>query len=110
MPVLEETQLVDVNRGEDLIESCRHGDPDACRELFETYKDRIYSVALRYCGDAILAEDIAQETFIKVFATIGNFRGESKFDSWLYRIVVNACFDHKRKARRLMPLVDGLLS
>ena len=105
MAVLEE-----VNSREELVECCRRGDPEAFRELFGVYKDRVYSVALRYCGDAVLAQDIAQETFVKLFATIGNFRGDSKFESWLYRLVVNCCFDHKRKTRRLRPLVDGLLS
>jgi RNA polymerase sigma-70 factor (ECF subfamily) len=114
MPVLvavdSETRGVAVNSGEDIVDNCRRGDPGAFRELFEMYKDRVYSVALRYCGDAVLAQDIAQDTFIKVFATIGSFRGDAKFDSWLYRLVVNRCFDHKRKASRMMPLVDGLLS
>jgi len=101
--VLEET-------GEELIESCRRGDPEAFRALFEMYKDRVYSVALRYSGDATLAQDIAQETFVKLFSTIGSFRGDSRFESWLYRLVVNSCFDHKRRTRRLMPLFDGLRS
>jgi len=101
--VLEET-------GEELIESCRRGDPEAFRALFEMYKDRVYSVALRYSGDATLAQDIAQETFVKLFSTIGSFRGDSRFESWLYRLVVNSCFDHKRRTHRLMPLFDGLRS
>lgn len=101
--VLEET-------GEELIEGCRRGHPEAFRALFEMYKDRVYSVALRYSGDATLAQDIAQETFVKLFSTIGSFRGDSRFESWLYRLVVNSCFDHKRRSRRLMPLFDGLRS
>ncbi|HWE48184.1 MAG TPA: sigma-70 family RNA polymerase sigma factor [Bryobacteraceae bacterium] len=99
--VLEET-------GEELIEGCRRGDPEAFRILFETYKDRVYSVALRYSGNASLAQDIAQETFVKLFTTIGSFRGDARFESWLYRLVVNSCFDHKRRTRRLMPLFEGL--
>src|SRR5579859_4163407 len=53
--------------------------------------------------------DIAQDAFLKLFSAIRTFRGDSSFEAWLYRIVVNSCFDHKRKTRRLMPLVDGLL-
>jgi RNA polymerase sigma-70 factor (ECF subfamily) len=92
-----------------LIEACQTGDSDALRALFDRHKDRIYSIALRYSGDPASAQDIAQETFLKLFAGIGSFRGASGFDSWLYRLVVNACFDHKRKTRRLLPLIDGLL-
>jgi RNA polymerase sigma-70 factor (ECF subfamily) len=97
-------------RGNELVESCRRGEADAFRELFERYKDKVYSVALRYAGDAAIAQDIAQETFLKLYSTIGSFRGESPFESWLYRLVVNCCFDQKRKTRRVVPIVSELLS
>jgi RNA polymerase sigma-70 factor (ECF subfamily) len=80
----------------------------AC-ELFERHKDRIYSIALRYSGDPAAAQDIAQETFLKLFAAMGSFRGESTFESWLFRLVVNACFDHRRRSRRLAPFVESVL-
>lgn len=97
-------------RGNELVESCQRGEPEAFRELFERYKDKAYSVALRYAGDAVIAQDITQESFLKLYSTIGSFRGESTFESWLYRLVVNCCFDHKRKARRVVPIVNELLS
>ncbi len=93
----------------ELVEACRHGEPDAFRALFERYKDKVYSVALRYSGDPAVAQDISQDTFLKLFSVIGSFRGESGFESWLYRLVVNRCFDQKRGARRLMPLLDEFL-
>ena len=95
--------------GNQLIEGCRRGDPDAFRALFEKYKDTVYSIALRYSGDAAAAQDIAQDTFLKLFSAIGSFRGDSNFESWLYRMVVNSCFDQKRRTRRLTPLLDGIL-
>ncbi|HZL56171.1 MAG TPA: sigma-70 family RNA polymerase sigma factor [Bryobacteraceae bacterium] len=91
-----------------LLEGCRRGESGAFRELFERYKDKVYSIALRYSGDAGAAEDIAQDTFVKLFAAIGGFRGDSSFDSWLYRLVVNSCFDHKRRTRRFLPLLAGV--
>jgi RNA polymerase sigma-70 factor (ECF subfamily) len=94
----------------ELIEACRRGDPDAFRALFELHKDQVYSIALRYSGDAAIAQDIAQETFLKLFTRIGSFRGESDFSSWLYRLVVNSCLDQKRKTRRLAPLLDEALA
>jgi RNA polymerase sigma-70 factor (ECF subfamily) len=94
----------------ELIEACRRGDPDAFRALFELRKDQVYSVALRYSGDPAIAQDIAQETFLKLFTRIGSFRGESDFSSWLYRLVVNSCLDQKRKTRRLAPLLDEALA
>lgn len=92
-----------------LIEACQRGDPEAFRALFEKHKDMVYSVALRYSGDAAAAQDIAQDTFLKLFSTIGSFRGESNFEAWLYRMVVNRCFDQKRKTRRLVSLLDGAI-
>jgi RNA polymerase sigma-70 factor, ECF subfamily len=100
--VLEETD-------KEIIEGCRRGDSDAFRELFERYKDKVYTIALRYSGDASAAQDIAQETFLKLFAAIGSFRGNSSFESWLYRLIVNSCFDQKRRTRRLLPLISEFL-
>jgi RNA polymerase sigma-70 factor (ECF subfamily) len=100
--VLEQTER-------ELIEACQRGEREAFRELFERHKDKVYSIALRYGGDATIAMDIAQDAFLKLFSGIRSFRGDSSFESWLYRLVVNSCFDQKRKTRRLMPLVDGLL-
>jgi RNA polymerase sigma-70 factor (ECF subfamily) len=94
----------------DLIDGCQGGDPEAFRALFEKYKDTVYSIALRYSGDPAAAQDIAQDTFLKLFSAIGSFRGDSNFDSWLYRMVVNSCFDQRRKTRRLTPLLDEVLS
>jgi RNA polymerase sigma-70 factor (ECF subfamily) len=52
--------------------------------------------------------DIAQETFLKLFSHIQDFRGDAKFESWLYRLVVNGCLDHQRRGRRLMPFLEEL--
>jgi len=93
----------------EVIEACQRGDADAFRLLFETYKDRVYSIALRYSGNQATAMDIAQETFLKLLSRIADFRGEASFDSWLYRLVVNCCLDHQRRRRRLTPFLDGLL-
>jgi RNA polymerase sigma-70 factor, ECF subfamily len=95
--------------GNELIDGCQRGEPEAFRALFEKHKDLVYSIALRYSGDSAAAQDIAQDTFLKLFSTIGSFRGDSNFESWLYRTVVNSCFDQKRRKRRLTPLLDDVL-
>jgi RNA polymerase sigma-70 factor (ECF subfamily) len=92
------------------INACREGDPDAFRALFEAHKDRVYSIALRYSGDAAAAMDISQDTFLKLFSSIGEFRGESTFETWLYRMVVNRCLDHRRRVLRRIPFVESLLA
>src|SRR5215469_1067051 len=92
-----------------VIEACRQGDAEAFRLLFEAHKDRVYSIALRYSGDPAAAMDIAQDTFLKLLSSLQNFRGTASFDSWLYRIVVNACLDYKRSGRRVTPFLETLL-
>jgi RNA polymerase sigma-70 factor (ECF subfamily) len=94
----------------ELIEGCQRGESEAFRALFERHKDKVYSIALRYSGDPAVAQDIAQETFLKLFVGLKNFRGESEFTSWLYRLAVNSCLDQKRKTRRLIPLLDEALA
>jgi len=94
----------------ELVEACQRGERDAFRALFEAYKDKVYSIALRFTGDPHAAMDLAQDTFLKLFSCIGEFRGESAFSTWVYRLVVNSCLDHKRKAWRLIPIADELLS
>ncbi len=92
-----------------VVEACQSGDDDAFRVLFETHKDRVYSVALRYAGDSAAAMDIAQDTFVKLLSNIQQFRGDSSFESWLYRMVVNSCLDYHRRRRRFLPLMDEAL-
>ena len=94
----------------ELVAACQRGERDAFRALFETYKDKVYSVALRFSGDSAVAMDIAQDTFLKLFSSIRDFRGEARFETWVYRLVVNSCLDHKRRSWRLIPIADELLA
>jgi RNA polymerase sigma-70 factor (ECF subfamily) len=94
----------------ELVEACRRGERDAFRALFETYKDKVYSIALRFGGDEALAMDIAQDVFLKLFSSIGEFRGDAAFSTWVYRLVVNCCLDHRRRSWRLIPIADDLLA
>src|SRR5215204_1809084 len=89
---------------EQIIEACQQGDRAAFQLLFETYKDKVFSIAVYSSGgDRALAEDVTQQIFLKLFTAIQQFRGDSEFTTWLYRLVVNACLDEKRRRRRLLP-------
>ena len=94
----------------ELIEGCRRGERDAFRALFEAHRDKIYSIALRFSGDEALAMDIAQDTFLKLFSSMADFRGDSSFSTWVYRLVVNSCLDHKRRSWRLIPMADEVVA
>src|SRR5580658_2506927 len=106
--VLESNDLAGKTR--DVIAACQRGDRDAFRTLFEAYQDKVYSIALRYSGDRAVALDIAQETFLKLLSSLPDFRGDSSFESWLYRIVVNRCLDHRRRNRRVMTFFEDVLA
>jgi RNA polymerase sigma-70 factor (ECF subfamily) len=93
---------------ERVIEACQAGDREAFRLLFETYKDRVFSIAVySFGGDETAASDVSQQIFLKLMTSIGQFRGESAFTTWLYRLVVNACKDEQRKRRRWLPFAEG---
>ena len=87
-----------------VIEACQQGDRDAFQCLFEAYKDKVFSIAVYSSdGDRTVAEDVTQQIFLKLFTAIRQFRGDSEFTTWLYRLVVNACLDERRRRKRLLP-------
>lgn len=87
-----------------VIEACRNGDRDAFQLLFETYKDKVFSLAVYTVGgDRAIADDVTQQIFLKLFTAIRQFRGDSEFTTWLYRLVVNACIDERRRRKRWLP-------
>jgi RNA polymerase sigma-70 factor (ECF subfamily) len=94
-----------------IVESCRSGDRDAFRALYEIYKDRVYSIALNFFhGDQAISSDVTQQIFLKVLTTIGQFRGDAEFSTWLYRLAVNTCADaaRRRKSAAVIHEVDAL--
>src|SRR5262249_46317902 len=87
-----------------LIAACQRGDREAFRQLFEAHKDRVWTIALHYTGDSAAAHDVTQQVFLKLFTTIRQFRQSARFETWLYRLVVNVCLDEKRRWRRFVSL------
>lgn len=84
----------------EIIEACRRGDRDAFRALYDAYKDKVYSICLYYFhGDPATAADAAQQVFLKLITNIAQFRGNSDFSTWLYRLVANTCLDGARSAK-----------
>jgi RNA polymerase sigma-70 factor (ECF subfamily) len=106
--MLRDFSVVD-GQAEDLVVRCQRGDHQAFSELFATYKDRVYSIALRFSGDPAAATDILQDTFLKLLSRIGDYRGEARFDTWLYRMVANCCLDQRRRRARWVPFLSSML-
>lgn len=85
---------------QELIARIRAGDPAAERELYDAHVDRIYRLVYRYVGEPDVAEDCVQETFIRAFDRIGDFRGESAVGSWLGAIAVSIALNALRRRKR----------
>src|SRR5918996_679770 len=81
----------------ELISRAAGGDPTAFQALVERHRSMVYRVAYQFAGNHHDAEDIAQEVFIKVYRSLDRFRQDAQLSSWLYRIVMNACIDHRRR-------------
>ena len=82
-----------------LIDNAINGDIDSFEELIKKHQKFAYNVALKYLKDPADAEDATQEALIKAFRYLKSFNKNSKFSTWLYRIVINTCKDTLRKQR-----------
>lgn len=81
----------------DLITRAAGGDPTAFQAIVERYRSMVYRIAYQFAGNHYDAEDIAQDVFIKVYRSLDGFRQDAQLTSWLYRITMNACIDHRRR-------------
>lgn len=80
-----------------MLDRCALGDERAVRWVLNKYRDRVVRLAAHVLHNPREAEDVAQDAFVKAFRQIGQFRGESGFYAWLYRIVINLCLDRMRR-------------
>lgn len=87
---IEDSQLVDQVKAGSII---------AFRALVERYQDYVYTICYRIVGNREDAEEVAQDTFIKAFRGLGNFQGQAKFTTWVYRIAMNTAISYRRKKK-----------
>ncbi len=83
-----------------LVRRARGGDRAAFDALVDESYALLYGAALRLTGDPEIAADATQEAYVRAYNSLRNFRGQSAFTTWLYRIVVNVCLDHLRQRKR----------
>ncbi|HEX6178197.1 MAG TPA: RNA polymerase sigma factor [Thermoanaerobaculia bacterium] len=83
-----------------LAARCAKGDSQVFEELYRRFGDRLKSVAFNHLGTIADAEDAVQETFLKVHRAASTYSGESSFSTWMYRILINTCYDMLRKRKR----------
>jgi RNA polymerase sigma-70 factor, ECF subfamily len=96
----------------ELIQQAREGDGGAIQALYRRYADRVYSVVRRLADDDALAEDWAQEAWVRAIRALPTFRGDAQFGTWLHRIAVNSALygrrGRERRTAREEPLPDTL--
>jgi RNA polymerase sigma-70 factor (ECF subfamily) len=93
-----------------LIQRAQKGDPDAFETLVDEHQRYVYNLALRVLKDENEALDLTQETFVRAWTALPNFRGQSQFRTWLYRITTNLCYNRLPNLRRsLNDLGDDIL-
>ena len=93
----------------ELIEESLHGDTGAFGALVLRYHKVVIAVAYRICGDGALAEDVAQDTFIRVWDRLSSFRPEGNFRGWICRIAANLTVDVLRRRKPTAELSEGAL-
>lgn len=92
-----------------LIAGAQSGSREALEKLLDLYEDRVFALAQRMVGPAE-AEDAAQEALIQICSSIGGFRGRSDLSTWVYRVTVNVCLQHRRRRNpEVTPLEDDAL-
>ncbi len=90
-----------------LIEACRQGDASAFNLLVWRWEKPLFNFVYKYVGDAALAQDLVQETFLRVVKSIARYSHRGAFSTWLYQVAVNLCKDHLRRKRlRVVSLHD----
>lgn len=80
-----------------LVERVRQGSIDAFRQIVDRYKVTMYRIAYDMTGNRHDAEDVCQEVFLKAHRSLAQFRGDAKLSTWLHRIAINACYDHRSR-------------
>lgn len=90
-----------------LVTQAQHGDRQAFAELVYNYREGVINVAYRMCGDPGLAEDIAQDTFIRAWQNLPKYQPKAPFKSWVYRIATNATLDVLRSQKETVD-IDNL--
>lgn len=94
---------MDVREEQRWIGECLAGNPDGFRPLVETYRAQIVGVVMKMTGRADIADDIAQEAFVRAYTKLHTFRGESHFSTWVTQIALRLCHDLHRLERKWAP-------
>jgi RNA polymerase sigma-70 factor (ECF subfamily) len=94
------------NKDQYYIDQVLEGNTNAFTTLVDLYKDLVFTLALRMLKNREEAEEVAQDTFIKVYKSLQKFKGDSKFSTWIYKVTYNTCLDRLKKNKRHQQVVS----
>ncbi len=83
-----------------IINQIIEGDTNAFAQLVDRYKDLVFTLAMRMMKNREEAEEVSQDTFIKVYKSLHKFKGDSKFSTWIYKVTYNSCLDRIKKNKK----------
>ncbi len=106
--VIDAKALFSIDHDSELVARTQQGDQEAFHQLYESYHRRIYALCWRMLADKDSAEDVCQEVFVQVWQKISNFRGESKFTTWLQSVATNTVLSHLRKQKNWLQRIFSI--
>ncbi len=106
--VIDAQNLFTVDHEQEWITSAQQGDQQAFHHLYLRYHRRIYALCFRMLANKESAEDVCQEVFVQLWQKIDNFRGESKFSTWLHSVATNIVLGHLRKNKNWLQRVFSI--
>ena len=98
--VVSSNEQMTTNNDQKIINQILEGDTNAFSVLVDNYKDLVFTLAMRMVKNREEAEEVSQDTFIKVYKSLNKFKGNSKFSTWIYRVAYNTCLDRLKKIKR----------
>jgi RNA polymerase sigma-70 factor (ECF subfamily) len=91
-----------------LIKRAQDGDIDAFEDLIRAYEKKIYSIAYNMMNSREDAQDVTQETVLKIFRSLSMFNGKSTFSAWIYKVTTNTCLDELRKRKHTLLSIEKM--
>ncbi|WP_366519366.1 RNA polymerase sigma factor [uncultured Dokdonia sp.] len=101
--ILKQTNVLELIQ---LIDKCKKSDRQSQQILYNTYKDRLFALCLKYCKNRAEAEDNLQDSFIKIFQSIKTYSGKGSFEGWMKRITINKAIDRYKKEPFIESITD----
>ena len=98
--IMSSNNQMTINNDQIIINQIIKGDTSAFSVLVDNYKDLVFTLALRMVKNREEAEEVSQDTFIKVYKSLNKFKGDSKFSTWIYKVAYNTCLDRLKRIKR----------